>query len=84
MNDLRILDDLFEKHNVEIHFELFKRSNIVWINNEIQGDYMLLLLLLLGVDVYHLGMSLSRPLSAPSTTVLSLAMSLATTRHAAT
>ena len=41
-------------------------------------------LLLLGVDVYRLGMSLSRPLAAPSTTVLSLAMSLATARHAAT
>ena len=39
MNDLRILDHLFEKHNSEIHFELFKRSNIVWINNENQGDY---------------------------------------------
>ena len=39
MNDLRILDDLFEKHNDEIHFELFKRSNIVWIINENQGDY---------------------------------------------
>ena len=39
MNDLRILDDLFEKHNDEIHFELFKRSNIVWVNNENQGDY---------------------------------------------
>ena len=39
MDDLRILDDLFEKHNDEIHFELFKRSNIVWINNENQGDY---------------------------------------------
>ena len=39
MNDLRILDDLFEKCNDEIHFELFKRSNIVWINNENQGDY---------------------------------------------
>ena len=39
MNDLRILDDLFEKHNDKIHFELFKRSNIVWINNENQGDY---------------------------------------------
>ena len=38
MNDLRILDDLFEKHNDEIHFE-FKRSNKVWINNENQGDY---------------------------------------------
>ena len=39
MNDLRILDDLFEKHNDEIHFELFKNSNIVWINNENQGDF---------------------------------------------
>ena len=39
MNDLRILDDSFEKHNDEIHFELLKRSNIVWINNENQGDY---------------------------------------------
>ena len=42
------------------------------------------MLLLLGVDVYRLGMSLSRPLAAPSTTVLSLAMSLAAARHAAT
>ena len=39
MNDLRILDDLFEKHNDEIHFELFKRSNIVSINNKNNGDY---------------------------------------------
>ena len=38
MNDLRILDNLFEKHNDEIHFELSKRSNIVSINNENQGD----------------------------------------------
>ena len=39
MDDLRILDDLFEKYYDEIHFELFKRSNIVWINNENQADY---------------------------------------------
>ena len=39
MNDLRILDDLFEKYNDEIHFELFKRSNIVSINNENKGNY---------------------------------------------
>ena len=39
MNDLRTLDDLFEKHYAEIHFELFKRSNIVSINNENNGDY---------------------------------------------
>ena len=38
MNDLRILENLLEKHD-EIHFELFKRSNIVSINNENQGDY---------------------------------------------
>ena len=39
MSDLRILDDLFEKHNDEIHFELFKKSNIIWVNNENNGDY---------------------------------------------
>ena len=39
MNDLRILENLFEKHDDEIHFELFKRSNTVSINNENQGDY---------------------------------------------
>ena len=39
MNDLRILENLFEKQYDEIHFELFKRSNIVSINNENQGDY---------------------------------------------
>ena len=39
MNDLRILDNLFKKHDDEIHFELFKRSNIVSINNENNGDY---------------------------------------------
>ena len=39
MNDLRILDHLFEKHNDEVYFELFKRSNIVSINNENNGDY---------------------------------------------
>ena len=39
MNDLRILENLFEKHDDEIHFELFKRLNIVSINNENNGDY---------------------------------------------
>ena len=39
MNDLRLLENLFEKHDDETHFELFKRSNIVSINNENQGDY---------------------------------------------
>ena len=33
MNDLRILENLFEKNNDQIHFELFKRSNIASINN---------------------------------------------------
>ena len=49
----------------------------------IQTYLCMLLLLLLGVDVYHLGMSRSRPLSAPSTTVSSLAMSLVAARHTA-
>ena len=39
MDDLRILNDLFEKHNNEIHFELFERSNILWLNNGNQNDY---------------------------------------------
>ena len=39
MNDLRILDNLFEKHNDEIYFQLFKRSNIISINNENNNDY---------------------------------------------
>ena len=39
MNDLRILDDLFEKHDDEIYFQLFKRSNIISINNENNNDY---------------------------------------------
>ena len=30
---------IYLKHNDEINFELFKNSNIVWINNENQGDY---------------------------------------------
>ena len=33
------MNDLFEKHNDKIHFELFKRSNIIWTNSENQGDY---------------------------------------------
>ena len=39
MNDLRILENLFGKHDDEIHFELFKRSNILSINNENNNDY---------------------------------------------
>ena len=33
MYDLIILDNLFEKKNDEIHFDLFKESNIVELNN---------------------------------------------------
>ena len=33
MDDLIILDNLFEKKNDEIHFDLFKESNIVELNN---------------------------------------------------
>ena len=33
MDDLRILENLFEKHNDEIHFNLFKESNIIEVNN---------------------------------------------------
>ena len=39
MDDFKILDDFFEKHNAEIHFELSERSNTVWINNENQNDH---------------------------------------------
>ena len=39
MNDLRILDNLFEKLDDEIHFELFKESNIVAHYNNNQGNF---------------------------------------------
>ena len=39
MNDLRIIDDIFEKNNDEIHFQLFKESNIISINNDNNGNY---------------------------------------------
>ena len=39
MNNLRILNNIFEKNNDEIYFQLFKESNIISINNENQGDY---------------------------------------------
>ena len=39
MNDLRILDNLFNKHNDQIHFELFKKSNVIAINNENGNDF---------------------------------------------
>ena len=31
MDDFRILKNLFEKHNDQIHFDLFKESNIIHI-----------------------------------------------------
>ena len=39
MNDLRIINSMFEKNNNEIYFHLFKESNIIQINNENQGDF---------------------------------------------
>ena len=33
MDDLMILDNLFKKKNDEVHFDLFKESNIVELNN---------------------------------------------------
>ena len=39
MNDLRILENLFEKHDDKIHFQSFKSSNTVSINYENNGDY---------------------------------------------
>ena len=39
MDDFRILENLFEKHNDEIHFDLFKESNIIAHNNNNQGIY---------------------------------------------
>ena len=39
MNDLRILEHLFEKYDDQIHFELFKESNIIAHNNNNQGNF---------------------------------------------
>ena len=39
MDDFRILENLFEKHNDQIHFDLFKESNIISINNNNKGDF---------------------------------------------
>ena len=38
MDDFRILENLFEKHNDHIHFDLFKESNIIAHNNN-QGNF---------------------------------------------
>ena len=39
MDDYLVLDNLFEKHNDQIHFELFKESNIIALNNNNKGDF---------------------------------------------
>ena len=39
MDDFRILENLFEKHNLQIHFDLFKESNIIAHNNNNQGHF---------------------------------------------
>ena len=39
MDDLIILDNLFKKQNDEIHFDLFKESNIVELNNNNKGFF---------------------------------------------
>ena len=39
MDDFRILENLFEKHDDEIHFDLFKESNIIAHNNNNQGNF---------------------------------------------
>ena len=39
MDDFRILQSLFEKHDDEIHFDLFKESNIIALNNNNQGNF---------------------------------------------
>ena len=39
MNDFRILENLFEKHDDQIHFDLFKESNIIAHNSNNQGNF---------------------------------------------
>ena len=39
MDDFRILENLFQKHDDEIHFDLFKASNIIKLNNNNQGNF---------------------------------------------
>ena len=39
MDDFRILENLFEKHDDQIHFDLFKESNIIAHNNNNQGNF---------------------------------------------
>ena len=39
MDDFRVLENLFEKNNDQIHFDLFKESNIIAHNNNNQGNF---------------------------------------------
>ena len=39
MDDLRILENLFEKHDDQIHFDLFKESNIIELNNDNKENF---------------------------------------------
>ena len=40
MDDFKVLENLFEKHNDQIHFDLFKESNIIaHNNNNNQGNF---------------------------------------------
>ena len=39
MDDFRILENLFEKHDDQIHFDIFKESNIIAHNNNNQGNF---------------------------------------------
>ena len=39
MDDFRILENLFEKHDDQIHFDLSKESNIIVHNNNNQGNF---------------------------------------------
>ena len=39
MDDFRILENLFEKLDGQIHFDLFKESNIIAHNNNNQGNF---------------------------------------------
>ena len=39
MDDFRILENLFEKHDDQIHFDLFKESNIIAHNNNNQLNF---------------------------------------------
>ena len=39
MDDYRISENSFEKHDDQIHFDLFKESNITAHNNNNQGNF---------------------------------------------